>query len=587
MVMVSTGQCYISTKNKQQYLTSNTNHTLVTGLEEKIVETMQDTCELIKSLSPQERRPVMAMLTKHFTREQAQSMILPSTISPYEWREARKYAKHPGPYKPVITPKTRRARFSTEVLLQFLGHLESFLQDHAYGDKNAVTTTGAIVQLDAVSTTAQQSHIMREYIKIYHPERLTRDEGGCGKMCSKLRVYCLKSEGHNGQHKFTNADMLSASSIETVVGGLTAGPLKSMAGLDDEDVKKGSGNIERVKEIYTILATENNTLQRHGDRCCQCISCGLHCNDEPINCPIRQDQSKCHKGPCSDCEESFSVFSDLLDMVQATQHLDHIKLSEVKREQFYELEMELKRCLKWFTHWRSHIVRKKVESQFFRKELQELGSDELICQCDFKMKILQHSLKETKEQFFGKRGTSCLGFMLMSNPEQKEGVVDVHFYIFFSDDTTQDTNFDLAAKDYVYNNIVPSLFPEGTQVKVKFESDGAGCFNSHLAKAAMPFWDKWTDGRVVEMQIRHSVNGDGKSPLDGMFGKLGRNLSDAVDNGITDLYDARTCLKAYDEGAGIEGSSAYLLEVDREHDLKVAKKLPILLRSHRIVHESV
>jgi hypothetical protein len=70
-----------------------------------------------------------------------------------------------------------------------------------------------------------------------------------------------------------------------------------------------------------------------------------------------------------------------------------------------------------------------------------------------------------------------------------------------------------------------------------------------------------------------------------MFGKLGRNLSDAVDNGITDLYDARTCLKAYDEGAGIQGSSAYLLEVDREHDPKVAKKLPILLRSHRIVHE--
>jgi hypothetical protein len=127
-------------------------------------------------------------------------------------------------------------------------------------------------------------------------------------------------------------------------------------------------------------------------------------------------------------------------------------------------------------------------------------------------------LKETKEQFFGKQaGTECLGFMLMSNAELKEGVVDVHFYVFFSDDTTHDNNFVLAAKHYIYNNIAPSLFPEGTQVKVKFESDDAGCFNSHLAKATMPFWDEWTGGRVVEIQIRHSVNGVGKSPLDGFL----------------------------------------------------------------------
>lgn len=203
------------------------------------------------------------------------------------------------------------------------------------------------------------------------------------------------------------------------------------------------------------------------------------------------------------------------------------------------------------------------------------------------MKIVASSLKETKQQFFGKRGTACLGFMLMSNVEQKEGVVDVHFYLFFSDDTTQDTNFVLAAKHHVYNNIVPSLFPKGTKVKVKFESDGAGCFNSYLAKAALPLWDEWTDGKVVESQVRHSVNGGGKSSLDGMFGKLGRNLKDAVENGITDISDARSCLKAYDEGAGIEGSSAFLLQIEREYDMEVEKKgqLPVLLKSHRIVYE--
>lgn len=103
----------------------------------------------------------------------------------------------------------------------------------------------------------------------------------------------------------------------------------------------------------------------------------------------------------------------------------------------------------------------------------------------------------------------------------------------------------------------------------------------------MPFWEEWTEGKVVESQIRHSVNGDGKSSLDGMFGKLGQNLKDAVENGITDISDARSCLKAYDEGAGIEGTSAFLLQIERENDMEVVKKAqqPILLRSHRIVHE--
>ncbi len=49
--------------------------------------------------------------------------------------------------------------------------------------------------------------------------------------------------------------MLSASSIKKVIGCLTKGKLKSKAGLDDEDVMKGSQSIARMVEINTILAS--------------------------------------------------------------------------------------------------------------------------------------------------------------------------------------------------------------------------------------------------------------------------------------------------------------------------------------------
>ena len=129
--------------------------------------------------------------------------------------------------------------------------------------------------------------------------------------------------------------------------------------------------------------------------------------------------------------------------------------------------------------------------------------------------------------------------------------------------------------------MLPKLFPEGTDIKVRFESDGAAAYNCNLAKAVMPFWKEWTN--VEEIQNRHSVAGDGKSPLDGMFGKLSKNFKDAVNNNQIDITNARSCLKAYQESAGIFGTSAGEIELDRDHDIQVKTSNPRLLTSHRIV----
>ena len=176
--------------------------------------------------------------------------------------------------------------------------------------------------------------------------------------------------------------------------------------------------------------------------------------------------------------------------------------------------------------------------------------------------------------------------MVLTNLQEKVGEVDVHFFLFFSDDTQQDSYFVAAGKDYIYSEFLPSIFPDDVTVKVYYESDGAGCYNSYVSKALMPWWRHFTNGRVEEVQIRHSIAGDGKSPLDAAFRKLGQNFRDAVNNGIAYITNATICLVAYQDGAGIGGATAAVLTLERDgHNLDVPTKnnQQKLLSSHRLV----
>ena len=558
-----------------------------------------DILDNMKEAKPKARRPMMALVTKHMKKKEAEA-LLERPISKYEWDAARMHARYPGPLVPVEPIKYTRRRFKLETLLEFLGYLDdNQLQNHAFGDLDYKASNGDRVQLDAVSTVSSVKTIVRDYHNA--PSEGACSSNQCSKRCPKSNNRCCLIEGHETNCQFTAENKLSASTLERIIGGITRGQLKSLAGLDDEDTLKGRNSIERLLEIYTILSNamdlcEEETkqmrgvinhitdfhktdfhkhLERTGERSCQCISCGLHSSDEPTACTSE------HKGPCKECEDSLQVFSDMIDLAKKAQSIQGIPPE--KKEQYFELQKEIEKCRKNLIDWRSHIVRKKVESGFSRDEISSLQPDEAIVVSDFKMKILPMYFRENQRKFFGKRGTACLGFMVLTNAEGKDGEVDVHFFFFFSNDTTADTNFVLAGKSYIYSEFLPKELPEAQRIKVRFESDGAAAFNSNTAKACMPYWSKWTNGRVEEVQIRHSVNGDGKSPLDGAFGKLGANLREAVNDRCTDITNAETCLDAYQKGAGIKGATGAILEPLREDPLHVSSTIPKLLSSHRLL----
>lgn len=195
-------------------------------------------------------------------------------------------------------------------------------------------------------------------------------------------------------------------------------------------------------------------------------------------------------------------------------------------EEDHELDMAARDDL---TEYRSHIARHKTEQgDFDARELHLLADDIAIVTCDFKMKILSAFFRENQNKFFGKRGTTCIGFMVAHNatdPEAKaSGKQCVTFVMMFTDDSLQDEIEVICAKALLYTQFLPSWID-----KVHFRADGAGCFSSKLHRAIQPFWKAWTG--IDEIVCRISPAGAGKSELDGMFGRVSKISSSACDAG--------------------------------------------------------
>ena len=195
----------------------------------------------------------------------------------------------------------------------------------------------------------------------------------------------------------------------------------------------------------------------------------------------------------------------------------------------------------------SHLARHASGAAADEAELAGLKDHEAVVTCDYKMKILSAYYRENQAKFFGKKGTSCLGFMIARNADDGSTSKDVTFVMCCTADCLQDSHAILCAKQLVYS----SLLPDGT-THVTFRSDGAGCFASELSRCAQPHWERWAG--VTESVYRVSPAGAGKSNLDGMFGRLKKMLDDAVDSGAS-FWDASTIVETADAAGGMPATT--------------------------------
>ncbi|RHZ76925.1 hypothetical protein Glove_187g61 [Diversispora epigaea] len=89
-----------------------------------------------------------------------------------------------------------------------------------------------------------------------------------------------------------------------------------------------------------------------------------------------------------------------------------------------------------------------------KSKLLELDNNGAVLVCDYKMRILPKSTRETKEQFFGKRGWT-LHTILVFTKQNNGSQLDVQAFDHWATDTTQDAWFTASSFDAVFNILDP------------------------------------------------------------------------------------------------------------------------------------
>ena len=208
-----------------------------------------------------------------------------------------------------------------------------------------------------------------------------------------------------------------------------------------------------------------------------------------------------------------------------------------------------------FLHYRSHLAQTEDEGLFDSNFYENLEMGEAVVIMDFKMKILSGMFRQTQTDWYGQRGFSCLGVLILMPSETNADGHEATYHLFFSGDTTQDAEYVNTVKEYVYTYILP----EYEINKVHFRCDGAGCFVAAAIKAEFAHWEERTG--VIELSYKNNVPGKGKNPLDGQFGMLSQGLNNSVNSGQS--FENEEELYKMCKDLPLENTFYHLLSLDR------------------------
>ena len=231
--------------------------------------------------SPYERRLLLSIATQCMTRAEA-SALSHMFVTKKEWANANKHAIFPGvgkanPPRPIYF----RKRMKEEIVSEFIKwlHASNCLQNLSFGHKVVQYCNGVHAAIEAVKLTKSVRQITRDYCETWlmddtrssnetdtysnadstHDGFIDDDDCRCTAICPKSKLQCVRPKDHqsdtgstNTRHCFTPRNQ--SSSIEKILGALTAGSIRSLVGLDDTDVEKGRQNFFNMKALVRTLA---------------------------------------------------------------------------------------------------------------------------------------------------------------------------------------------------------------------------------------------------------------------------------------------------------------------------------------------
>ena len=173
-----------------------------------------------------------------------------------------------------------------------------------------------------------------------------------------------------------------------------------------------------------------------------------------------------HDRECVECEQLFEIFRQLKTDISITLHNE--------LDEYYE----------HLLYYLAHQIRKVYLNAQFNANLLELDEKGAFIVVDYKMKILPKSARETKEQFFGKKGWT-LHSVLVYTRKANSFELDIQAHDHWSNDSCQDTWFTASSLHAVIESIEKK--PEW----VSIISDNGGHYHNADLMMILRYWPDW------------------------------------------------------------------------------------------------
>ncbi|CAB5124315.1 unnamed protein product [Rhizophagus irregularis] len=223
-------------------------------------------------------------------------------------------------------------------------------------------------------------------------------------------------------------------------------------------------------------------------------------------------------GLCSECNEcGYESFTSINTIIATHVEDESLKVDE-------ELHELLDDYLKKLISWLGHHARKFYLNTHVQVNLDELDEDGAVIIVDYKMRILPHTARETKSQFFGKRGWT-LHSSLVYTKDITNNKLDIQVYDHWSDDTGQDAWFTASSLHTVFENLDPK--PKWITIM----SDNGPHYHCTELMLIIGQWKEWYD--IVPRKWIFLKAGEAKTLIDSHHAQISQAIKRHVKLGCT------------------------------------------------------
>jgi len=194
-----------------------------------------------------------------------------------------------------------------------------------------------------------------------------------------------------------------------------------------------------------------------------------------------------HPDTCTNCENFFSFFDKLREILPIECH------------QSLEIYQQKLLC------FMAHHARKIYLNQQLKANLRELDHNGALIIVDYKMRVNPQSARETKADFYGKRGFT-LHSVLVYTKSENDGNLNISVFDHWSNDTKQDAWFTASSLHAVIDTL------DNKPQWVTIVSDNGPHYHNTELMIILAHWKEWYDISVNKWMFLEA--GEAKTMID-------------------------------------------------------------------------